>query len=181
METAGKSQAETTVTIQNNRADTPLKCVAAWVRGVEKRTLSIGLQFASLPLKFKDFPKLRRAVWAPANKGLPAPYLCQWSFEIRCYSGKSSGKVQALPLLGGICLKYIPTVFHLAREGKKPNMSQARPAVVLWESWEKAVVAPTLWCQGTSLPSHQHTKPVVALQCREAAWEGRAGSSSPER
>lgn len=32
---------------------------------------------------------------------------------------KSSGKVKALPLLGGTCLKYIPTVFRLAREVKK--------------------------------------------------------------
>lgn len=51
----------------------PLTHVAAWGRGDDKRALSIGLQFSSLPLKSEVFPKLKRAVWAHTKPGLPAP------------------------------------------------------------------------------------------------------------
>lgn len=67
---------------------------------------------------------------------------------------KSSGKAQALPLLGTACLRYIPTVFHLAREGKKAKPGQQ------WLS-EKAgknqLWLPPCGAGRRTLPSPQHT------------------------
>lgn len=75
---------------------------------------------------------------------------------------KSSGKT--LPLLGGTCLKYIPTVFHLVRKGKKAKPGQQ------WfseKTGKKQLWLPPSSAGRTTLPSPQDTKPVVALQCGE--------------
>lgn len=131
----------------------PLTYVAAWVTGDEKHALSIGLQFSPLPLKFQVFPKLKRAVWAHTNPGLLAPICAR--------DPPKSGVTQQEQWEGTglttprLCLRYIPTVFHLAKEGKKAKPGQQ------WfseEAGKKQLWLPPCGAGRRSLLSAQHTK-----------------------
>lgn len=84
---------------------------------------------------------------------------------------KSSGKVQALPLLGCTCLKYSPTVFTLPEKGKKAKPGQQW---VCDKAGKKQLWLPPSGPgrREKGPPWPQHTKPMVALQSRRQPGRG---------